>query len=149
MDDLRNREDEIVTLKRKVKNTQRESQRHNDHSEMLKEKETTIFDLQERLEKTLALNNRLDQSVKKHEETVKNMEKSFHEVELHLEKSTSESNTKDRTIERNNIKVNELQEQLDAKNEEIAEIKKRYLLLHFDSLNWLFLITLKCFIYGH
>ena len=148
MDDLRNREDEIVTLKRKVKNTQRESQRHNDHSEMLKEKETTIFDLQERLEKTLALNNRLDQSVKKHEETVKNMEKSFHEVELHLEKSTSESNTKDRTIERNNIKVNELQEQLDAKNEEITEIKKRYL-LHFDSLNWLFLITLKCFIYGH
>lgn len=125
MDDLRNREDEIVALKKKVKHTQRESK--SQQNEVIEEKEITILDLQERLEKTLALNNRLDQSVKKHEETVKSMEKSLHEVELHLEKSTSESNTKDRTIERNSIKINELQEQLDAKNKEIAEIEKKYL----------------------
>ena len=123
MDDLRNREDEIATLKHKIKNAQRESK--SQHNEVLEEKEITILDLQERLEKTLALNNRLDQSVKKHEETIKSMEKSLHEVELHLEKSTSESNTKDRTIERNNIKMNEIQEQLDAKNKEIVEIEKR------------------------
>ena len=123
MDDLRNREKEVITLKQQLKNTQRESK--SQHNEVLEEKEIAILDLQERLEKTLALNNRLDQSVKKHEDNVKSMEKSLHDVEVHLEKSTSESNSKDRTIERNKIKMNELREQLNAKNEEIVEIEKR------------------------
>jgi len=122
MDDLRRKDEEVISLKQKMK--QRQSS-NSQHSELLESKEQVVVDLQERLEKTLALNNRLDQGTKKHEENIRNLEKSLQEVETDLERSTSECNSKDRLIERNKMKVNELQGQLAAKNEEILDIEKR------------------------
>ena len=119
MDDLRKRDDEVISLRKKLKTTQ------SSNNEIIEDKELAILEVQDRLEKTLALNNRLDQSIKKQEENLKAMERSLQDVENSLEKATSECSSKDRIIERNKLKMDELEEQSLAKNQEIIDIEKR------------------------
>ncbi|XP_066932183.1 girdin-like [Clytia hemisphaerica] len=124
MDDLRKRDDEVISLRKRLKSTQ------SSNNEAIEDKELVILEVQDRLEKTLALNNRLDQSVKKQEENLKAMERSLQDVETSLEKATSDCSTKDRIIERNKLKMDELEEQLIAKNQEIIDIEKRLVTSH-------------------
>ncbi|XP_065660956.1 girdin isoform X4 [Hydra vulgaris] len=88
--------------------------------QQLENKEKTIVELQERLQETLMINNRLNCSVKVSEVKINTLEKQVLDQEELVEKLSSSIKIKDRTIERNSLKFKELEEEF---NKQIAELQ--------------------------